>query len=160
MCFWHLKRLAHTQLVPACPTVGKHWDDQRPGIARDADSARWQRRLATEKRHRQSVLKKVVINDKSGDLSPTQGVDDAAHTTWGWLDHGYAVGMPEMRDPIEHEPGGGSTGDDRHGHPQRGDGMPKQVECPHVRGCDDDSLPTLMGAAQDRDILGGDRHEG
>ena len=65
-----------------------------------------------------------------------------------------------MRDPIENEPEGCSSSDDGHGHPERGDGMPKQVECTHMRGGDDDPLPAFMGLPQGGDTLGGDRHEG
>jgi hypothetical protein len=37
--------------------------------------------------------------------------------------------------------------------------MPEQVECAHVRGRDDDPLPSLMCSTQGGNILGGDRHE-
>ena len=139
---------------------GKHGDNQRSGITRDADSARRQRRLASEKGHRQPVLKEVVIDDEPGDLSPAQGADDTTHAARGRFDHGHDVGMPEMCDSIEHEPRCGSSGDDGHGHPECGYGMPEQVECAHMGGRDNDPLPSLMGIPQAVNILGGDRHEG
>jgi hypothetical protein len=83
---------------------GKHRDDERPGISGDADSTRRQRCFPPEKRHRQAVLKKVVIDDEPGDLCPAQSANDAPHATRGGLDHGHLVGMPEVRDAIEHEP--------------------------------------------------------
>jgi len=145
--------------VPGWPTPRKHRHDQRPGVAGDANRARWQGRLTAKEGHRQPVLKEVVIGDEPGDLAPAQRANDAAHATRGGLDHRYQVGVPEVGDAIEHEAGGRPPRDDSHGHPLRRNGVPEQVERTHVRGGDDDPLPTLMGVVQDGEILGRDRHE-
>lgn len=145
--------------MPTWATPGKHRHDQRPSIPGDANGARRQSRFATEKRHRQPVLEKIVIDDETGDLSPAQRSDDAAHATGGRLDHRHQVRMPEVGDAVEHEAGGRPPRDDGHGHPLRGNSVPEQIECAHVRGGDDDPLPTLVGVMQDGEILDRDWHQ-
>jgi hypothetical protein len=102
--FQHHERLADAQFVPMWASPGKHGDDERPGISRDANGARRQRCSASEKGHWQAVLKKIVIDDKPGDLSPAQGANDAPYAPWGRFDHGHVVGMPQTGDAIKHEP--------------------------------------------------------
>jgi hypothetical protein len=145
--------------VPAWSTPGEHRHDQRRGVPGDADGARRQGRLATEKGHRHPVLEKIVVDDEPGDLCPAQRPDDTAHATGGRLDHRHQVGLSEVGDAVEHEAGGGPPRDDGHGYPLRGNGVPEQIESAHVRGGDDDALPTLVGVMQDGEILDRDRHE-
>ena len=145
--------------MPAWPAPGKHRQDQRPGVPGDADGARRQGGLATEKDHRHPVLEKIVIDDEHGDLAPAQRPDDAAHAAGVRLDHGDQVRVPEVGDAVEHEPGGSPTRNCRHGHPLRGNGVPEQIESAHVCNGDDDPLPTLVGVVQDGEVLDRNRHE-
>ena len=145
--------------MPPWPTSGKHRHDQRPGVPGDADGARRQGRLATEKGHRHPVLEKIVVDDEPSDLAPAQRADDPAHATGGRLDHRNQVRVPEVGNAVEHEAGGRPPRDDGHGHPLRGNSVPKHIESAHVRGGDDDPLATRVGVAQDGEILDRDRHE-
>jgi hypothetical protein len=145
--------------VSARPAPGKHRHDQRPGVPGDADGARRQGCLATEKGHRHPVLEKVVIDDEPGDLAPAQRADDAAHATRGRLDHRHQVRVPEVGDAVEHEARGRPPRDDGHRHPLRGNGVSEQIESAHVRGGDNDPLATRVGVTQDGEILDRDRHE-
>jgi len=138
--------------VSPWPASGKHRDDERPGIACDTNGARRQGGRATKEGHWQPVLEEIVVGDEPGDLASSQSADHPAHAAGSRLDHRDEMGVPEMRDAIEHEPGRGPPRDDGHRHTLGGDGMPQHVEGPHVRGGDDDPLPSLMGGAQDGEI--------
>jgi len=59
--------------------MGEHRHYQRPGVAGDADGARWQRRLAPEEGDGDPVLEKVVVGHEAGDLSPPQRADHLPH---------------------------------------------------------------------------------
>src|SRR4051794_40649950 len=157
--FRHLEWLADAELVPVWPTPRKHRHDQRPGVPRDANRARWQGRLATKEGHWHPVLEKIVVDDKPGNLSPSQSADDAAHATGSRLDHRHQVRVTEVGDTIEHEARSGPAGNDRHRHPLRGYGVPEQVECTHVRGGHDDALSTSVCVVQDGEILDRDWHQ-
>jgi len=53
-----------------------------------------------------------------------------------------------MGHPVEEKAVRGPARDDRHRHPSRGHGMPKQIERAHVRGGDDDALSALARFAE------------
>jgi hypothetical protein len=145
--------------VPTGPTPGKHRHDQCPGVAGDADCARWQRRLATKEGHWHPVLEKIVVDDEPGDLCVAKCADDASHAAGSWLDHLHQVRVAEVGDAVKHEARGGPPRDDRHWHALSGNGVPQQIESAHVRGGDDHPLSTNVSIVQDGEILDRDRHQ-